>query len=368
MDKKVKNNYIEICRFLFCCMIFLHHSGFVSDTGISYIFPYGSLGADFFYIVTGYFAMVHIIRLSEDINGKMEYAMHYTIKKLFKVFPFAAIGSLSIYALYFFAPETEMSITDRIFNLQNIPFELFMTPMSGTIPVNIATYRNAPMWFLSAMAIALPLVVYLALKYMDVFKNWIVWFIPPMIYAYLIYHTEGVVTWDYYTGFLYAGVLRAFADMLLGCTVYVFADILRKKMLNKKSGQKALEDNRLFRFAATLFELILLGGIIYYCNRTLNGYDQVFTIYVMVIVLTISLSGISYTSSLGGSRFIGILGSLSMPIYCIHWAVYRYVARFYTGEYWSKIIVTFAITVILAGVLMCVMDFIHRKSMRSQNI
>ena len=354
MEKK-KNNYIELCRFIFCIVIFLHHSGFVSATGLSAVFNYGSLGADFFYIVTGFFAMAHVSKIAKDsIPQKMEYSMRYTINKLIKVFPYAAIGSISIYGLEFVWSNAQLSLSDRILNLQNIPFELFMTPMSGTIPVNLLSYRNAPMWFLSAMTMALPVLMFLALKYEDVFKHWMTIFLPPLIFCLLIHNTEGVVNWDYYMGFFYAGVLRAFADMMLGFLAFYVSAMVREKLNINIQAVKII---------ITTGEVLLLLSVLYTCNRNLNGYDQVLTIYAFVLMIILCTSNISYTGNLPGNKIFGFLGKMSMPMYCLHWAVYKYVALIAVDfSYWEKVAIAFINTFVAAFVFVFIIDKVREKN------
>lgn len=353
---KKKNSYIELLRFLMCIVIVLHHSGFLADESIRMPFPFGALAADFFFMLTGYFAYAHLLRRedNQDVykDGTMRYWMKYTLGKLKRVLPYAALGIVAIYVLEFFWPSEEIPIVDRFMRLQNMPFELTLTPMLGVIPIDLFNYRNAPLWFLSSMMVALPLLMFLIKKYKDVFTSYLVWFLPAMLQAWMVVTYGGVCPWTQFSGIVYCGVIRAFGDMMMGCAIYIAAKALGEKL--KTSGVA-------IKLAMTILELGMLVFIFLEFHRGLAPYDQIFVLYVIEVMLIIAMSGCSYTSKIGGPLFEG-LGKLSMPIYCIHWAVYQYVARFCTGiGYWEGIALTFGICLVISIIMVGVQASIGKK-------
>ena len=52
--RKVKNGYIELCRFLFCVMIVIHHNAQDFETGT--VFPSGFVAVEFFFFISGAFS------------------------------------------------------------------------------------------------------------------------------------------------------------------------------------------------------------------------------------------------------------------------------------------------------------------------
>lgn len=353
---KKKNSYIELLRFLMCIVILIHHSGFVQDEDIVMMFPFGALAADFFFMVTGYFAYAHLLgKEKSEVAGTntMKYWMNYTVGKLKRVLPFAAVGIVSIYALEFFWPREADPIIDRVLRLQNMPFELTLSPMLGVIPMTLYDLRNAPLWFLSAMFVALPLLMYLVSKYRDVFMHYVIWFLPPIAFCWMVTNYDGVCPWAQYSGIIYCGVIRAFADMMMGVSIYVAARALEKKL-----GEADIT----VKFPVTVCELALLALIGYEMHRMLAPYDQILVLYLIAIMLVIAFSGASLTSMIN-SRFINYLGKLSMPIYCMHWGVYQYVAKFLRRSlgYWGSVGVTFAICVVLSVLLMLIIDAVAKN-------
>ena len=340
-----KNGYIELLRFILCLVIVIHHSGFVSPDGSTF-FKSGALAADAFFMITGYFTIRHIEKAGV-VENKMEYAMKYTLKKLLRVLPYAAIGTFIAYLLIIIQKPSDAPFMDYIITLQNMPFELILAPMTGVMNPDLSTYHNAPLWFLSSMLIGLPWVIYLALRFRDVFKNYLVWFVPAFLEAWMVISYGGACPWQQYSGLLYSGVIRGFAGMMLGCSIYYAANALSTKCIQIKKGTK---------IALTLLEVLLLVFVVYYMHRELTGYDEVFTLYVIGVVLTLAFSRISFTSQLNGSLF-SKLGSITMPIYCMHWGVYQWVGT-YLGHlgYLICVAITLAICIVLSVICMCIFN------------
>ena len=353
---KKKNGYIELLRFLMCIVIVIHHSGFVADSSVRMIFPFGALAADFFFMVTGYFAYAHLLRKESDENafkdGNMKYWMKYTLGKLKRVLPYAALGIVAIYVLEFFWPSEQLPLIDRLMKLQNMPFELTLTPMLGVIPIDLFNYRNAPLWFLSSMMIALPVLMFLVKRYRDVFTSYVIWFLPAMLQAWMVVTYGGVCPWTQFSGIMYCGVIRAFGDMMMGCAIYIAARAFSDYMKNSKV---------ITRVVLTMLEVGMLGFILVEFRRGLAPYDQIFVLYIIALMLIITMSGVSYTAKIGGPVF-EVLGKISMPIYCMHWAVYQYVAKFIPGiGYIEGIALTFAICALLSGIMVFALANVGKK-------
>ena len=352
---KTKNNYIEILRFLFCCIILIHHSGNLLAEGQKNFFVSGALAVEFFYIVTGYFAAKHLSS-SQDVTDKMCYSTLYTVKKLLRVLPYAAFGILSIYALNFFWPADPISLKERLMLLQNMPMELSMLPMTGTISIDLFNYRDTPLWFLSSMLIALPVVMYMYQKFTDVFKGWIMWFLSPILLCYMVHRWDSIFAWGSYGTFLYGGTIRALADITLGFSAYFIVTYIRNKQL---------KPNAFIKLLITVCEFLLLLFTVYSCHRDLAAYDEIFVTYIIWIMIILTLSGLSYTEHIGSgilSPVATFLGKISMPIYCIHWGTYQYVIKFIPGlTYINGLLINFAVCVLISVILMIIVNMFKKK-------
>lgn len=315
VNKKMRNGYIELIRFIFCMIIVLHHSEFLIPPE-KQPFPLGGMVADGFFLIIGYFAMRH----SESVlvtEHEMAHSIRYTFDKIKKLFPYAFVGTTLIY-LRDFHQFTKGTASDSIlYIIQDYIYEIFFLPMTGIMNIdNVSKLRNAPVWFVSSMMIALPLVMYLSLKFKDVFKNYLVWLLPAIIYGAECSAIGGIVDWGSKLLCFYTGLVRGFCDICIGCLLYILAEKL--KTLSFKTPSKIL---------LTVCEISLMVFSIYMMSVGYNSYNQIFLLLVLALSLMLSLSEVTFTAKIHG-QFFEELGFLSMPIFTLHWPLYWYVQRY----------------------------------------
>lgn len=343
VDKK--NNFLELMRFIFCMVIFLHHSGFVAG-GKSYIFQNaGYYAVEFFFILTGAFAYKstrkyvysHIDSEGSSIkDSAMKYSMKYTISKLKRIFPYALVGIILAYIWDFLYCSNILSLKDNFIRKWNIVLELTFIPMTGIMKAGLENYLNAPLWYLSVLLICLPVMVFIIIKYRDVYDNYLCIIGPFLLYGYLLHRYETIGTWGAYTGILYNGVIRGFADLLLGSFVFILSE---KIDWSQKNG---------YRLLSTIIEIAGYVFAIYVFNSNLDGYASLFAILFMAFSVSITLSEQSYSYKLNTAA-LGHLGELSLPIYCFHWPVYRLVTYFIPNiNYYTGVAVVFVICLVMA--------------------
>lgn len=344
---KNKNSFIEILRFVFCMVIFMHHSGFFSD-GSEYPFmKAGFYAVEFFFILTGALSMPFVYRTTKN-DEIMKASTGYTINKLKRIFPYALCGIVLSYIWYFIQADTTLSIKDRIFGRWNIIYEILFLPMTGVMNVDLNSYLNSPLWYLSVILIVLPLILYIAIRFNDVYCNYLCIFIPLMMHGYLINKYDGIGSWGQYSGIVFTGVIRGAADLMIGSLVF----ILSKKIVTKSTISKVIY---------TFVEAICYIFALYTFNTSVDGYTYEFAILIMALGMSISLSGQTYTSLVKG-RIFNILGTLSLPIYCIHWPVYKLVSLYAPQvNYVSGVIITLCITVIVSVLMLIVVNRISKK-------
>ena len=81
---KKKNNMVELCRFLACYVIFSYHAGGRFTTGWIFV--------EFFFMLSGYFAIKHLVRMEGKIENKATYPIQYTIDKFKRLLPYTTVG------------------------------------------------------------------------------------------------------------------------------------------------------------------------------------------------------------------------------------------------------------------------------------
>lgn len=349
MTKVKKNNFIELMRFVFAMIIFMHHSGFLVANDSEYPFKAaGFYAVEFFFILTGALAMRRISR-NEDKSDYMAYSMKYTINKLVRVWPYAAAGIVLSYVWYFLQVAPGTSIHDRIFGRWNIIFELLFLPMTGVMDTSLIMYLNTPLWYLSVLLVALPLVMFLALRFKDFFGWYLCWVLPLMLHAFLIQRYGAIGNWGVYTGFLYSGLIRGLADLMLGCFVYRLSLWIQNSL-------------KMPKWMISIIEIAAYVFAIYTFSSNVDGYSYEFAVLFMAVGMSISLSGQSITEVLGFDSIMGHLGALSLPIYCLHWPVYRFITLYLSGiGYWMGVLISLIICIVLSEALMLLVKRIPGK-------
>ena len=137
---------------------------------------------------------------------------------------------------------------------------------------------------------------------------WLISFLPMLLYGYLIICDGTVNGWHADHGAFLAVDLRALAGMLAGGLIYVLSERIRRYRY-KPVGTALL----------TLAELSLLAFVL--CFACTSGFSQDgLLIGCFILLLSLMLSGKSLTARIQLQPLIW-LGTLSLPIYCIHEAV-----------------------------------------------
>lgn len=334
-----KNYYIELLRFVFCLIILLHHSGLVSADGGGML-PSGGVIADAFFMLTGYFACANLVKNAGSIDKPFMYSVKYTYGKIKRVFPYAAFGTAIIYFLEVIHIR-EFYISDIARRLYYFVVELLLLPMTGIMKTDLLNYRNAPLWFISAMMIALPIVMYASLKIKAVFSKFIVWVLPIAIQIWMVVRFGGALPWMDKVGFVCSGLIRGISSIMMGFGIYYVSKALAKRC--SSDGEKK-------SIMLTITELVLLAIVMVWIVTGIGGYMEVVALYLIAISLTLTLSGVTYTSKLQVPAFAS-LGALSMPVYCTHWGVYRWVGTYIHMGVWVGIAVTFFICVMASMVI-----------------
>lgn len=362
MEVRQKNSYIELLRFIFCITILLHHSGLVSPSGNGLI-PSAGIIADGFFILTGYFACRHVSNMTEEPVFASAYSLKYTFKKLGKVIPYSTFGIVIIYILELLHLNGTVSIPGILNQLYTMAIEILLLPMLGVMEVNLSTMRNAPLWYLSATLVALPFVMYLMQRCGRIFKYLIAWLAPVLLNIWMVNIYGGALPWMNrvvvidgsmvkHNIFLYSGAVRGFSSITLGCLVYYLSVALAKKDANRKISYALL---------FTLIELVLLAFVYFNVCRGVGGYTESITIFALAAMLVFTLSGTTMTSWIH-VKWFEWLGRISLPVYCMHWGVYRWVGA-YLGmlSYGLKVGLTIVLSIIASVVLIVGVSLLGKK-------
>lgn len=308
-----KNSYIEMQRFVACFIIMIFHIG-VLINGVDELlfFKGGYMWTEFFFILTGAFTNIHL-RNSECSYNDRTFPIKYTLKKIIRLLPFIIIGI--ILQIIIDVIIQRLSFKSVLKYLIWFPIQTSMLQMFGITPDNLNVEGNnipividSPLWYISAIVVALPIIIIFIIKIEKKYAGASFYF--AMLLSGISIMKYGILgTWrDPIGNIVYSGVLRAFGGMLLG----VFASNLGK-YISEKQIKKRL------RSWIFVLEIGLYLGCIILTIFLGPSYNAAIFVYMFLFV-TITLSEKTVTSVFR-NKFVDFLGRLSVPMYCFHWPI-----------------------------------------------
>jgi len=225
------NGKIEFLRFFFSVIIVINHSRIFLGDKIS-PFLGGSLAVEFFFFVSGYLMMASIEK--KNSIGKPEFigkeTACYLSRKWLSVIPESLISWMIAFAIT--SAATALSIGDMAVLLIDSIWEPLLVSMTGLGKIDM----NVVVWYISAMLICMAVLYPLLRKHCDITIHLIIPLASLLIFGYLYKnygHPRGPTNW---LGLTYKGVLRAFAEIGIGCLLFIcpvqFAEFILRTWVN----------------------------------------------------------------------------------------------------------------------------------------
>lgn len=302
-------------------IVFCHSHGLQPADRYHYPFVGGYLAVEFFFILSGYFAAEKAAG-AENASGKD--ALVWTWRKYGRIWryviPAVAIHYLANAALTGIGPrDTAKSMLYGI-------FEMLLLPAAGVYE----SFLDLPLWYLSAMAVLLPVLYALLLKHGDYFRCVFCPVSAVLIYGFYCVTTQHIDRWADWNGVIMMSLPRAWAGLSLGCFVWEMARSLRSKSMTG-AGRNLL----------AAVEFVCLGAVLLYMFTL--GYRRLdfLCILLMAAAAAIVMSGQASVNRLFPS-WVSRLSDFSLALYVSHWTVRMLVPIWmpttsYTARMWAYI-------------------------------
>lgn len=336
--KRSRNPIIDLMRFVFIICVVLHHAILFRPRIMA-----GYIGVEFFFIVSGWLMMKKLAAYTGEIDVGT-YTFQF-IKHKLSAFYIELLVS-SIFGL----------IAMQVFNWQGMKalgaaFVYLMGDFAllqiWGFPVYSAT---GVVWFLSAMVSAALIMVPLALKLEKIFNYVLAPVLVLCISGTFISQIGyiGVVLEPAMGGWIHWGLLRAIADMSLGCIAYEGTMAIRKMKVNEKY--------------SLLLHFIEIGGYLGTLTIAIIEPDSSKGDFIMVFLLGVSVmvsfattgSEISYRLAL----LFNNLGKFSLFIFLNHFYI-AHVLSLYVSQFSTKQLdIIYAIAILVLSLLAL---FVSRK-------
>lgn len=324
-----QNGSISVIKFILSLSIVLLHCamlfGFPKFQG-------GWIFVEWFYIFAGYTLARTILCLSLDV---LVLKTSFTIlwKRIRSVFPCYVISVILGLLVKYAAGTIEVhSFQDA----GTILAEVLMLQMFR-IPT---AYITGTSWFLSAMWIALIVLIPIMIVARRKFTRYIAPILAFAIYIFIQKRTGYLWEPDAWMGFAYKGTLRALAGISLGAFAYEIGTGIKYKL------------NHPF------FESICIWSVYGMILIMTVHFDDAKWFYVLPFIFTILISvqmnkkeGLDFTDG-SVTRF---LGKLSMVIYMNHYYIIDAIEN--TFPFMSldgKILITFLLIVVAVSAVICI--------------
>lgn len=313
---------VELMRFVGSLLIMTYHLSILGYEAGTYLGTHCWVWVDFYFIITGAFTYRHYFDKQNQLKDYGSEALRYTFDKVRRFLPFTAIAVLLLYININIDALFNGDWKGFLFGFCDLPFEILYLSSSG-----IVSARLAPIWFLSAMFIVLPLIVYIMNKHSELWK--ILALTVPVLYFGRM-GVNGSRAWP-------NDLVRAFAGISLGSFAYMVSIKIAKRQYGV-----------IGKCVLTLFEVGSCMVALYISIKNIPAINLMELLFFNMIVLM--LSGVTY-SSITNLRLIRFLGEASMPMFIFHWAVGVIVLRFIESlslrtfmYYFITIITSFALT------------------------
>ena len=336
-----RNPNIELCRFIAAMVIALHHTEKIGGHGFynAYrIAPGGWIFVEFFFILSGYFMTKNFTRSSINENENIEkIVLVYTGRKLLKILPYAAVGIIIDSVAQIGCGDIEKA---DVWNLiAELPVHFLLLKGINVLRFDI----NAPLWYLTEILIAMPLLVLFCLHYRNFYKYIASWLFPLVIYTAIFTAYGNIQYWGKYWSI--NCMMRAVAGLMLGSVTFYFSEYLKTKLFSNRE-----------RVLLTILEVMLFVHLVAlaFLGECLNY--AVPCVLFFVIFLSIAFCEQEQMQSII-PRQVVCLGQISTALYCLHRPVFDLIRWLRDGvTFFDKVQIAIIASLVLSMLMVLIIN------------
>lgn len=334
---------ISFWKFGFCILIILFHIASIYPD-FRYNFKYGSIGVEFFFLVSGYFLAKKCISY-EPKESLGEETFNFMKSKIKKFIPYIIL--LMIVGIPYLTFIKHYTLTEHVMTFYKILL----------IPTNIDTDPSVYgiLWYLTTMIVVETVMFPLIVKHK---KNFI-YIISPIIVIllmnYILVETKIIVSPWTKTPFALKGILRGFLVMNLGMYLYILSEKFNKLKLTKLS--KAI---------LPIIEIFLYLSIFYISNiKSAHSKFDIFMLILISIGLLISANPNVYLTKISNNKVFYFLEKLSLPMYIYQWVIIYGLEVLLRKlgvitNYWIFSLLTILILIFVSIIVMYIVKFYEK--------
>ena len=344
-NKTDKNNTIEFLRFVFCMAILVFHIGKYLfgepelGKGIRLaLFPHGSLGVEFFFVLSG---LLMAASIKKDINKKKnnnnlpadEY--NFMKRKIKAVFPYHTIGFIIAFIVLVIVNNYNIFDTIKLF-IDSIP-SFFFLQMTGLGLFSL----NHVEWYISVMLLVMAIIYPICKKNYNNFTNIVCPIVSAFILGYLQRNYHSLTGIGVSVGFFYKGFLRGLAEIMLGMFLYNISE------------QLSNSDHSVYKKTLlTLVEILCYIMAFLLILLTVTKKYEIYMIFALCIAMPLTFSKVTYTYNIFKYKIFELFGKITLPLYLTQlsaiWIANKYLVNYsYNIKLWGTIALTFALSTLI---------------------
>lgn len=195
---------------------------------------------------------------------------------------------------------------------------------------------NTAAWYISCMLLAMLILLPIFIKNPEFFLRVLAPLITIFILGYVSKTIGNLRKPSRWMGFCYLGLLRAVAEMSLGCTCW-----------NACQWLKTLHFKKPIRLFFSAFECACYVGILAWTYQH-KGSQMDFTIvFTFAMAITITFSRHGFLSPLFDNKLVYFLGKISFPIYLGHGYWSHALYRLYPSESYGQIMPKYVLVTLI---------------------
>ena len=343
-NKSSKNGEIELLRFLFAFGIMTsHYQAVFKFDG----FSHGAIGVEFFFLVSGLF----MARSSERaINSELSLGgqtWNFIKRKICVFYPYFLLA-MTLQMFFWRIVGEHWGIFHTFEQIIKAIPQLLLTEISGA---NVGTgVAISGRWYLSAMVLAMAVLYPVLVSRYDLSAKVLFPLIGIFSLGYLQVNYEGIMRTSDWNGYVFTGLIRAFAEISCGVVCYEIAKAIRAKRSQlTKLAVIVLSISKIFCFffvALYVSDIIRVEAII------------TFVLIAVGLILIYSEVGIS----LPPNKVSDFAGKLALPLYLIHVPVRDTLRCWFGDEKMASIVPLIMLIAIFAAFVMLLLVELIRKN------
>jgi len=292
---------IDLWKLIYAFLIVALHSMYLPVKADRTFFHGGSIGVEFFFIVSGFF-MAHSAGRIKEYDDLAKETKTFLWRKINIFFPYMVFGfCISVVARTLYK---DGGIVALIKNCVNGIVELLLLRSSGFGKV----FFNGPAWYLSAMILSMAILYPFILKKGKFARQIICPLLSAFILGYLYQKYGHFRAQDTFDVFFVKGMVRGFAEISFGVVCYEIYLWMKKYKFTMLS-----------RIIFTIIEYGSLFAIILYSNTETCWDMDCVSVLLMGMAIIIAASNLSIFSNFWSNLKISkYFGKFSLLLYLNH--------------------------------------------------